>query len=91
MASAYRTVSKEASAVIIGLLPIEVLADERKRLFRRGKSANINAEQMKDEEMQASLLRCQEEWDKADKGRWTYRLIPHLDKWISRRHGCVNN
>ena len=28
--------------------------------------------------------------DKADKGRWTYRLIPHLDKWINRRHGSVN-
>ena len=27
---------------------------------------------------------------KADKGRWTYRLIPHLDKWINRRHGSVN-
>ena len=24
------------------------------------------------------------------KGRWTYRLIPHLDKWINRRHGSVH-
>ena len=83
-ARAYWMVSKEASAVIAGLLPIEVLADERKRLYRRGKSANTNAEQMKDEERQSSLLRWQQGWDKADKGRWTYRLIPHLDKWINR-------
>ena len=69
VASAYRTVSKGASAVIAGLLPIEVLADERKRLHRRGKCANTNAEQMKNEERQSSLLRWQQGWDKADKGR----------------------
>ena len=34
VAGAYRTVSKEAGAVITGLLPIEVLADERKRMYR---------------------------------------------------------
>ena len=79
VASAYRTVSKEASAVIADLLPIDLLADERRRLYRRGKNANINAEQMKDEERQASLLRWQEDWARADKGRWTYRLIPHLE------------
>ena len=90
VASAYRTVSKVASEVILGLLPIEVLMDERKRLYRRGKSANINVEQMKDEERQSSLRRWQEEWDKVDKERWTYRLIPHLDKWINRKHGSVN-
>ena len=39
---------------------------------------------------EVSKFRWQEEWDKADKGRWTYRLIPHLDKWINRRHGSVN-
>ena len=80
VASAYRTVFKEAIAVIAGLLSIEVLADERKRLYRRGKSANTNAEQMKDKEKQSSLLRWQQGWDKTDKGRWAYRLIPHLDK-----------
>ena len=60
VSSAYRTVSKEASAVIAGLLPIEVLADVRKRLYRRGKSANTNVEQMKDDERQSSLLRWQQ-------------------------------
>ena len=63
------TVSKEASAVIAGQLPIEIIADEQKRLYRRGKGANTNAEQMKDEERQSSLLRWQQGWDKADKGR----------------------
>ena len=90
VARAYCTVSEEASAVIAGLLPIEVLADERKRLYQLGKSANTNAEHMKDEERQSSLLRWQQSWDKADRGRWTYRLILHLDKWINRRHGSVN-
>ena len=60
VASVYRTVSKEASAVIAGLLPIEVLADERNRLYRRGKSVNRNAEQMKDEERLSSILRWQQ-------------------------------
>ena len=53
-------------------------------------SANTNAEQIKDEERQSSLLYWQQGWDKADKGKWTYRLIPHLDRWINRRHGSVN-
>ena len=87
VASAYRTVSKEASAAIAGLIPIEVLADERKRMYQRGKKANINAEQMKDEERQASLLRWQEEWDKDGNRRWTYRPIRHLDKWILEAEG----
>ncbi|XP_070142284.1 uncharacterized protein [Drosophila kikkawai] len=29
-------------------------------------------------------------WESTSKGRWTYRLIPHLDCWLKRKHGQVN-
>ena len=50
----------------------------------------LSGDEMKDEQRRATLMRWQEKWDKVDKGRWTYGLIPHLDKWINGRHGSVN-
>ena len=31
----------------------------------------------------------QRQWDIADKGRWTHRIIPCLVEWTERRHGLV--
>lgn len=82
VASAFRTISEEAVCVISGTLPLKVLAKERRDLYC--------AEELITEERQHSILRWQLEWDAAAKGRWTHRLIPKIDVWLSRNHGEVN-
>lgn len=32
----------------------------------------------------------QAEWDRTEKGRWTYTLIRNVEKWTSRRHGDID-
>lgn len=36
------------------------------------------------------LVAWQKEWELARSGRWTRRLIPDVNVWISRNYGCVN-
>ncbi|XP_029173949.1 uncharacterized protein LOC114942695 [Nylanderia fulva] len=60
VASAFRTVSKEAAEVISGLLPVEILAQERKQVFQQRKALNSaekrqKEEQLKTEERKRSL------------------------------------
>ncbi|XP_036329814.1 uncharacterized protein LOC118741954 [Rhagoletis pomonella] len=37
-----------------------------------------------------TLEMWQKKWDESSNGRWTQRLIPNIEKWISRPHGEVN-
>ena len=88
VASAYRTVSEDAVCVIAGMLPIEVLAEERKSLYQqRGTTDAVNLRTVVRTE---SIKRWQQRWDASSKGRWTYRLIPQIDTWNNRHHGEVN-
>ncbi|KMQ83867.1 reverse transcriptase [Lasius niger] len=88
--SAFRTVSEDAVCVIAGVLPIGVLAEERRSLYRRRGSTSMSAEELKTEERQSSLKRWQQSWDASIKGRWTYRLISKVDRWFNRNHSAVN-
>uniref|UniRef100_A0A2M4ADW9 Putative waldo-6 aae n=1 Tax=Anopheles triannulatus TaxID=58253 RepID=A0A2M4ADW9_9DIPT len=83
--SAYRTISSEAACVIAGMIPIGIiLAEDRECSRRRG---IIGVREVARRE---SIVRWQNQWDQATDGRWTYRLIPDLGLWISRRHGEVD-
>ncbi|XP_015120763.1 uncharacterized protein LOC107043693 [Diachasma alloeum] len=89
----FRAVSEDAVCVIAGLLSIQVLADERESLCKRKRalaSKMITTEELASEERRNSLNRWQEKWTNSTKGRWTYRLIPHVAAWVSRTHGEVN-
>ena len=85
--SAYRTVSEPAVLVIAGVIPIDLLAQERKTIHNTPvevrtiarKLARIN-----------SIRLWQDRWEREPRGRWTSRLIPQLDIWINREHGEVN-
>lgn len=84
VASSYRTVSGDAIGVIAGIAPIDLLAKDRNRLYqtRKGMGPPRTDENTMEE--------WQHRWSSSDKGRWTYRLIPDINKWQSRRHGEVN-
>lgn len=76
----YRTTSYDAVAVISGIPAVKLLARERMDMF----------EGMTQEEASARLVRnWQEEWEAAKYGRWTFRLIPEINKWVNRMHGLV--
>lgn len=32
----------------------------------------------------------QSRWEKSNKGRWTYQLIPKIEIWYKRKHGLVD-
>jgi hypothetical protein len=83
---AYRTISTEAALAIAGIIPANLLAEERGRLFRLAPPIN---DEVKTMERELTIRKWQEEWDTTTKGRWTHRLIKDLNKWISRRHGSV--
>lgn len=90
VSSAFRTVSEDAVYVIAGMIPIHVIAEERKKLYQQ---RNIPLELRKQQKREArlqSLLQWQMEWDASEKGRWTHRLIPLLERWVNRKHGVVN-
>ena len=83
VATAFRTVSYDAVCVIAGMVPISILAKERLRsyLARNGALNVIRAE---------SITEWQRRWTTSEKGRWTHRLIPQIDRWVYRRHGKVD-
>ncbi|XP_053968911.1 uncharacterized protein LOC128870325 [Anastrepha ludens] len=80
--SAFKTVSEEAALVIVGMYPIEILANE--------------AAVLADSEMQRIVARetstqtLQQIWNNTTKGRWTDRCIPDLRSRIERKHGEVD-
>ena len=79
--SAYRTVSLEAVQVLAGVVPLELLAEERTK---------INDETGIDKaELRArSVRKWQRRWSTLQgKAQWTHRLIPNIEDWVSRRHG----
>lgn len=90
IASAYRTVSEEAVCVIAGILPFEVLVEERRCLYQGRKSTELSTVDLRSDETLNSLHRWQILWDAATNGRWTHHLIPQVAVWMNREHGEVN-
>ena len=87
--SAFRTVSGDAANVIAGMLPVNIAAGEAKRLFM-AKLIESTTQEDKRRERDMSMQTWQESWDSSQKGRWTHRLIPNIEKWTTRKHGELN-
>lgn len=79
VALAYRTVSTEALCVVAGVIPIDLLADERVRIYDRKQEGR----QVKREERERTMIKWQERWDhNLSVGQWTKALIPQIRPWI---------
>lgn len=87
--SAFRTVSSDAVCVIAGMTPIDIAAGEMKRLFENRQNG-ATTEEARSREAAASMQAWQSRWNESQKGRWTHRLIPNIERWINRKHGEVN-
>lgn len=86
--SAYRTVSETAVLLIAGMTPIDVYAQERRKIWQ----AKLNHFELTTEEAikQETLNQWQSRWSSARDGRWTARLIPDIRIWLNRKFGEVN-
>lgn len=84
--SAFRTVSEDAALVISGLDPIDLLVQESSSSISgepHGKCWKLLARRR-------TMEQWQHRWDHSNSGRWTHRLIPHIESWLSRKHGEVD-
>jgi len=79
VACCYRTVSHDAAAVVSGMPPLRLLAEER---LNSGTDKVAAREQL--------MESWQHQWANSEKGRWTFRLIRDVGKWHRRNHGDVS-
>ncbi|XP_033228953.1 uncharacterized protein LOC117180566 [Belonocnema kinseyi] len=87
-ACSYRTVSEPAILVIAGTISIDVLAQEKKKVFL--KKAEVTKTVVKAEARAATVEEWQQLLSLDHRGRWTNRLILELSNWLNRRHGETN-
>ena len=82
---AYRTVSTSAVLVLVSVLPIDLLAEERKETFQlRKELACLTSlkeitrakEAIRKDGRRRLVEKWQTRWHGDQFGRWTYRLIP---------------
>ncbi|XP_046677498.1 uncharacterized protein LOC124365550 [Homalodisca vitripennis] len=72
--------------VIAGATPIDLLEFERVKLYdakRNGDNSKEARRRIKAE----TLQEWQDRWTSGETGRWTARLIPDINVWLSRKHG----
>lgn len=84
--SAYRTAPSDAIFILADMIPLHLLAMERRKLFL---IQDITPE-IRKRERSLTLNLWQQSWNEGEKGRWTHRLIPDISLWVNRRHGGVN-
>lgn len=84
IASAYRTVSEPAVLVVAGVIPIDLLAFERKQIFDGDGALN------RAEARERTMEDWRNRWESDERGRWTARLIGDLREWVEREHGEVD-
>ena len=88
IASAYNTVSEQAVLVIAGVIPIDLLANERRRIYNRG--PGISRDEAAEAERGTTIARWVDRWKAAgDVAIWTRRLLRNPEAWIERRWGCL--
>jgi hypothetical protein len=85
--SAYRTVSTDAALVIAGLIPVDLMARERKALYYDSQEIT---EEVRSAKRTTTISNWQSQWNASQKGRWTNRLLGNILPWINRRHGEIN-
>ncbi|CAB0041366.1 unnamed protein product [Trichogramma brassicae] len=79
-----------AACVLAGVLPLDLEADERARLYEIGKREGVLLDRNRTMERMRSLDDWQRRWTGSNKGRWTVKLIPDLKPWVQRKHGEMN-
>ncbi|XP_033231507.1 uncharacterized protein LOC117182521 [Belonocnema kinseyi] len=74
--------------MVAGIIPIDLLAIERKEIYERKREENIDCLRKLVRDKSVSIF--QERIQISGVGKWTARLIPNIQDWINRSHGEVN-
>lgn len=82
--------SNEALCVLSSTVPIDILASERRRVYERRCDDRSFMVLVKQDERKSSIVSWQHRWNSSVVGRWTFRLIPDLEKWYERTHGEID-
>ena len=82
VACAYRTVSRAATLVVAGTIPIHLQAMERRAIYL---DRAIGKNEARREARANTMLAWQTEWNVCEVGKWTKRPIPRLTPWIDRK------
>lgn len=88
VACSYNTVSEPAVLAIAAIIPIDLLALEKKEVHRR--KLEIGKIAAKEECRARTIAAWKNRWQEDTRGRWTFRLISDLTAWVGRGHGEVN-
>lgn len=88
IASCYRTVSEPAALVVAGVFPIDILARERKAMWKE--MPRVGRAEAARSARDRTIQEWQRRWQAETRGRWTARLIPDVAAWTGRSHGEVN-
>ena len=80
ISSAYRTVSEKAILVISSSIPIDILAEERRKSW-----AKRNLNHAVDTSREDTFQQWQVRWAAAKHGRWTALFMPNLLNWAERQ------
>ncbi|KAI5692701.1 hypothetical protein M8J77_010331 [Diaphorina citri] len=85
VARAYRTTSTEALQVVSGIIPMDIMINERMKTFQKSKEE-------RKEERHKSIEEWERRWNNASEsttGVWTRTLIKDIKSWINRNHGQI--
>lgn len=85
VACAYRTVSEAATLVITKTVPIDLMAQERKRLYERRAEGTLN-DNTRMVERKQTIREWVLRWQSGETGRWTAKLIPEIEEWVDCDH-----
>lgn len=88
--SAFKTTSADAAYVVSGMIPIDFLAEEMRRIYEAKNRNYVIGHDIHREERDLCVRSWQDRWHASENGRWTYRLIPNIRPWLDRKHGEVN-
>ena len=88
--SGFRTISEDAECVIAGLIPIDILAMELKKVYLAKRNDADNFKHARISAREESMNSWQRQWDNSRSGRWTFSLIPDIRAWVGRKYGAVN-
>lgn len=83
----YRTASTPALQVISGTLPIEMMVEERTRIYK-AQRRQLDVASIRQDLEEELLNKWQNKWnEERKKGQWTKRLIRQIYPWTKRKHG----
>lgn len=89
----YSTVSADAAALVAGMVPIDLLILERKRVRdKMTQNPEASSRVVKEEERLTTMGLWQNQWDQNldNTAAWTRLLIRDVQRWINRSHGDVD-